>query len=333
MLAMAMSGPGGPEVLRPLRLPRPEPSQPRQVLVRLAAAGVNPADLWFRAHGPYVGDGRGCILGHEGAGVVEAVGAAVTRVKPGDPVCFCHGGIGADPGTYAEQVLVPEELLVPVPPGVDLLQAAALPLVFITLWESLHERARLAPGEQVLIHAGAGGTGHIGVQVARRLGGRVAATVSTQEKAALVSGLGAERPILYKDEDFVAAAREWTGGRGLDVALDNVGAEVLQRTFKAMAVYGRVVTLMGTPGDTEAEDAYNGNLTIANVMMLTPMWRRMESRLAAQADMLRTGIAWLAEGSLRVHLDRVIPLEQAAEAHRRLQGGGTQGKIVLRIGG
>ncbi len=329
--AVVMERPGGPEVLVLRDQLLPWPAGDHDVLVRLVAAGVNPADTFFRALGPYLGDGRNCVLGHDGAGIVEQTGAAVTRVRPGDGVCFCYGGIGAAPGTYARHAVVPEGVLVAKPDNVDFVHAAALPLAFITAWESLAERARVAAGEQVLIHAGAGGTGHIAVQVARLLGGRVAATVSTRAKVDFVSRLGVERPVLYRDEDFVAAAREWTGGRGLDVALDNVGGEVMRRTFAAMAIYGRVVTLMGTPADTEGEDAYNSNLTICNVMMLTPQWRGLEQRALEQAGMVRRGMAWLAEGRLEVHVQDTFALAQAGAAHARLEAGGMSGKLVLTV--
>ncbi len=329
--AVRMTGPGGPGVLKPGRVALPWPAGPRDVLVRLKAAGVNPADVYFRAFGPYVGDGRNVILGHDGAGIVEEIGAEVSGVRVGDAVCFCHGGIGGAPGTYSEYAVVPEPLLVAKPENVDFREAAALPLVFITIHESLSERARVADGDRVLIHAGAGGTGHIGVQVARLLGGRVAATVSTRAKAEFVSGLGVERPILYRDEDFVEACREWTGGRGLDVALDNVGEDVFRRTLKAMSTYGRVVTLIGTPGDTKEEDAYNGNLSLYNVMMLTPMWRGLSARMSEQAAMVRQGMSWLAQGRIRIHVDRTFPLERAAEAHAHIEAGGATGKIVLTI--
>ncbi len=330
--AIVMKRPGGPEVLAAATVTLTWPGRDDHVLVRLKAAGLNPADTFFRALGPYQGDGTDCVLGHDGAGVVEAVGPAVTRFAPGDAVCFCNGGLGGTPGTYAEHAVVPESLLVAKPEEVDFVHAAALPLVFITLWDSLHERAGVRAGERVLIHAGAGGTGHIGVQVARQLGARVAATVSTAAKAGFVRGLGAERPILYRDEDFAEAALAWTEGEGLDVALDNVGEDAMRRTFGAMSLYGRVVTLMGTPGDTESLDAYNANLSILNVMMLTPMWRGMEARMREQAEMVRIGMRWLVEGKLNVQVQQTFPLAEAAAAHATLEAGGTTGKLVLTIG-
>lgn len=331
MRAVVAKALGEPEVLELSELPMPVLHGPKNVLVRLKAASINPADAYFRRHGPYLQSKSPLILGHDGAGVVETVGPQVSRFGPGDAVCFCNGGIGGDPGTYAEFAVVPESQLVRKPAEVSFAQAAALPLVSITIWESLYDRARVRRGERVLIHAGAGGTGHIGIQLARLAGARVSTTVSSNAKAALASELGAELTIRYREQDFVALTRKWTRGRGLDVALDNVGAEAMQRTYSAMSPYGRIVTLMGTPGDTEAGTAYNGNLTIHNVMMLTPMWLGLRPRLRRQADRIGKAMALLAEGRLRVVVDRIFPLAEAAAAHRHVESGKALGKVVLEI--
>jgi NADPH2:quinone reductase len=331
MKAAVVSTPGGPEALEIKHVDLPWPASNSHVLVRLKAASLNPADSYFRAFGPYVEDGRPCILGHDGAGVVEEIGSGVSRVQPGQRVCFCNGGIGGDFGTYAEFAVVPESQLALVPDAVDDATAAGLPLTFITGWESLYDRAQLKAGEFALIHAGAGGTGHIAVQLAALRGARVAATVSTDAKADFVSELGTERPILYRDEDFVAASLEWSDDQGLDVALDNIGPEGLQKTFGAMAAYGRVVTLMGTPGDDDEETAYVKNLTIHNVMMLTPMILKLQARLDEQARIVANGLRLLAEGKLRVTIDQVFPFSEISAAHARLDAGGTTGKIVINI--
>jgi NADPH2:quinone reductase len=204
--------------------------------------------------------------------------------------------------------------------------------VTITAWEALYERAALVQGEYVLIHAGAGGTGHVAVQFAALKGAHIAATVSSEAKAEFVRGLGVDRPILYRQEDFVDATLAWTSGRGLAIALDNIGAETLQRTFRAMAPYGRIVTLMGTPGDDAEGSAYNKNLTLHNLMMLTPMWLGLKDRLRRQAEIVEEAMAFLAAGELTLHIDSTFPLAEAHAAHRRLESGGMIGKIVLRIG-
>jgi NADPH:quinone reductase len=329
MQAIVATGRGGSEVLEPQEVPLAWPAGEGDVLVRLRAAAINPADVFFRQLGGYVERPGPFILGHDGAGTVEAVGREVANVTPGDRVCFCYGGIGATYGTYAEYAIVPADVLAVIPTEVDFATAAALPLVFITLAESLYDRADVQSGEFTLIHAGAGGTGHIGVQLARLRGARVATTVSSARKAALAEDLGAELTIPYRDRDFVAAAMDWTRAQGVDVALDNVSPDIMRETFRAMAPYGRVVTLTGMPGDTDESDAYNSNLTIHNVMMLAPMWRGLPDRLRAQARHVRRGLALLAEGKLRVVVDRNYPLREAAAAHDYLVAGHAIGKVVL----
>jgi NADPH2:quinone reductase len=331
MKAIVATAKGGSNVLQQQDVDLRWPAGRTDVLVRLKAAALNPADIFFRQLGGYVASGGPFILGHDGAGIVEAVGAAVDSVRPGDRVCFCHGGIGDSPGTYAQFAVVPADLLALIPKEIEFTQAAALPLVFITVTEALYDRADVKADEYVLIHAGAGGTGHIGVQLAKLRGARVATTVGSDAKAELVKGLGADLAILHRTQDFVEAAKEWTGGRGLDVAFDNVGADIMLRTFKVMAPYGRVITLMGTPGDTAETDAYNGNLTIHNVMMLTPMWLKLESRLRLQAGHVRQGLSLVAAGKLQVVVDRVFALSEAAAAHDYLESGKAIGKVVLSI--
>jgi len=301
------------------------------VLVRIEAAALNPADAYFRAFGPYVENDGPCILGHDAFGVVEEIGNGVTRVEPGQRVCFCNGGIGDTNGTYAEFAVIPESQLAPVPDVVDAVSAAALPLVFITAWESLYERAQIAGADFALIHAAAGGTGHVAVQLAALRGARVAATVSTEDKAELVTKLGAEHPILYNDEDFASASSEWSGGRGIDVALDNIGAEGFRRTIPAMAAYGRLVTLMGMPGDDENETAYINNLTIHNVMMLTPMLLNMQARLDHQAKIVAEGLQLLEQGELQLVIDSRFSLDDISSAHEHLDAGKARGKIVIDI--
>ena len=305
------------------------PRGPGDVLVTLNAAGVNPADVFFRQLGGYLASDQPFVLGHDGMGVVAAVGAGVTGFRAGDRVCFCNGGIGGTMGTYAEAAVVPAAQLALVPPEVDDLTAAALPLVAITAWESLYDRAALQPGEFVLIHGGAGGTGHMAVQLAALRGARVASTVSSAQKARLVERLGAEVTFNYRQTDFVTEALGWSGG--LQVAFDNAGAETLQRTCRAMAPYGRLVTLMGLPGDDADLTAYNLNLTLHAVMMLTPMWKGLTDRLAAQAAILRHALALVAAGSLTVHHAETFALSDVARAQAYLESGQAVGKVTLQV--
>ena len=333
MKAIVLTEPGAPQVLQAKQVDIPWPASDTDVLVRLSAAALNPADAYFRSFGPYVEQDGPCILGHDGAGIVEQVGSDVSRVQPGQRVCFCNGGIGAQPGSYAEFAVVPETQLALVPDAVDDASAAALPLVFITAWESIYERAQVGRGETVLVHAGAGGTGHIAVQLAAVLGARVATTVSSEAKIELVTKLGAERAIAYRSEDFTEVAREWSDGRGVDVALDNLGAEVFRKTIGAMAPYGRLVTLMGMPGDDDNETAYVQNLTVHNVMMLTPMLLGLQARLDHQATLVARGLQMLARGELQVVIDSRYAIDDIVAAHVRLDNGSSTGKIVIDIAG
>ena len=329
--AAVLKGFGAPDVFAMGEIELPWPGRADDVLLRMEAAGVNPADTFFRGLGTYLGEGPGTVLGHDGAGVVEAVGNNVLSVKVGDRVCFCNGGIGGDQGTYSRHAVVPEWLLAKIPDAVDFVTAASLPLVFITAWESLVERAQLQAGETVLVHGGAGGSGHVALQIASGLGARVATTVSSNAKAELATSLGAQLVINYRKEDFVAAVRRWTEDKGVNVAFDNAGTEVFQKTLTAMAPYGRVVTLMGTPGDLEDETAYNNNLSIHNVMMLTPMWFGLEAERRRQGEIVRQAMDWLAEGRIRPEVTATYPLEGVSAAHTHLEKGGMTGKIVLTM--
>ncbi|QGX97481.1 alcohol dehydrogenase [Roseovarius faecimaris] len=326
--AAVVTGLGGPEVLHFRDIDLQWPAGPQDVLVELRAAALNPADTFFRQLGGYLETGP-FVLGHDGMGIVKAVGDSVTNLTPGDRVCFCNGGIGGTPGTYAEAAIVPAWQLAKVPDGVDDLTAAALPLVAITGWEALYDRAHLDAGEHVLIHAGAGGTGHVAIQLARLRGAKVATTVSGPEKAALAQDLGADLAINYHETDLALAARDWSGG--LDVALDNVGEEAMRTTYAAMAPFGRVVTLMGVAPDDADMTAYNMNLSILNVMMLTPMWLGLTSHLRAQADIVRKALALVDEGNLRILHAQTFPLDKVADAHAFLESGQAIGKVTLEI--
>ena len=329
--AMVMRAAGGPEVLeyRPLDLAwDPERAE---VLVRLVAAGVNPADTFFRSLGPYVGPAEGCVLGHDGAGIVQAVGRGATGFVPGDRVCFCHGGVGGAAGTYALHAVVPADCLVRVPDSVALEDAAAIALVFITGWEAMVERAGLGPGDLVLIHGGAGGTGQMATQIACAVGARVATTVSSAAKTELSLAAGAERVILYREEDFVSAVMDWSGGKGARAVLDNIGGDGFLNSLRVLQPYGHIVTLMGTPGDLPDGTAYNGNVTIHNVMMLTPMWKGLRTHLIRQAAILKKAMGWLAEGKVFVRIQDQFPLAEAADAQRLLERAGGSGKIILTM--
>ena len=329
MKAVIATALGGPEVLHHQDVELQWPRGDHDVLVELHFASINPADIFFRQLGGYLSGDHPFILGHDGMGIVKATGSAVTSVKVGDRVCFCNGGIGGDFGTYAEAAIVPEWQLAKVPAEVDDLTAASMPLVSITCWESLYDRAQLKAGEFVLIHGGAGGTGHVAVQLAALRGARVATTVSSTAKADIASGLGAEHIINYRETDFVQSALSWSNG--INVAFDNAGADTMQKTYLAMAPYGRIVTLMGLPGDDADLTAYNMNLSLMSVMMLTPMWKGLRTRLEEQTAILRQALGLIAFGKLTIRQAATFKLEEAAKAHAFLESGNAIGKVTLKI--
>ena len=329
MKAVLMTAIGGPEVLQLRDIPTPELTRSSDLLVRLKAAGVNPVDTKLRSRGSYFPDRLPTLLGCDGAGIVEQVGSQVSRFKPGDAVWFCNGGIGGHPGNYAEYALVDEQFAALKPARLDFAEAAAAPLVLITAWESLFERATLSTGQRVLIHAGAGGVGHVAVQLAANSGAHVATTVSGDEKAALVSRLGAEQTILYREADFVTETIEWSYGRGADLVFDTLGGATLQRSFAATRPYGELVTLLPPPADIDWGEARLRNLRISLELMLTPMIMGLEEAHARQTRILEQCAKLIDENRLTVVLSHRLPLAEAARAHQLLAVGDATGKIVL----
>lgn len=332
MKVIEMRETGGPAVLQLAERLRPELGGPNDILVRLEAAGVNPIDTKIRQRGPLIPNGLPAVLGCDGAGVVEAVGAEVTRFKPGDEVWYCHGGLGGPVGNYAEYMVLDHRYAQSKPRGIDFIQAAAAPLVLITAWEALHDRAQLSPGQTVLIHAGAGGVGHVAIQLARAAGARVCTTVSGPEKADFAHALGAEYCINHREEDLVESVMDWTEGRGVDVALDTVGPEVFRRTIPAMAHYGDLVTILDPGPDLDLKEARNRNLRISLELMLTPMLFDLPRARAHQGEILRRSAKMIDRGDLEIHVSRNFPLAQAREAHKLIEEGHVTGKLALTLG-
>lgn len=331
MRAVVMTDVGGPEVLKPMEIERPDLSRDDEVLVRLHAAGVNPIDTKLRSRGTYYPQQMPALLGCDGAGTIEAVGAAVSRFRPGDEVYYCYGGIGGAGGSYAEYALLPEGVVAHKSSAVDFATAAATPLVLITAWESLHDRAHIEEGQRVLIHAGAGGVGHVAIQLARLAGCRVITTVGSAAKADFVRQLGADEVILYHERDFVEEALAWSGGEGVDTVFDTVGGATFEQSFAATRPYGRVVSLLQPAADCDWTVARLRNLTTSLELMLSPMYFGWESRLKHHCTILEQGSRLFDSGRLKIHLAATLPLEEAAEAHRMIEKGGMQGKIALRI--
>ncbi len=331
MKAMVMTSVGGPEMLQWRDVPVPDIQHPHELRVRLKAAGANPVDTKLRKRGTYYPDRLPTILGCDGAGVVDAVGAHVTRFKVGDAVYFCNGGIGGAPGNYAQYCVLDEHYVARKPASLDFIHAAAVPLVLLTAWEALHERAQVRADDEVLIHAGAGGVGHIAVQLARIAGARVCTTVGSQAKAEWVRTLGAERVILYRQQDFVAEVAAWSRGGGANVVFDTVGGTTFVRSFAAARVYGDVVTLLQPDSSVDWKVARDKNLRVSFELMLTPMFMELHAARLRQTRILEQGAALFDSGQLRVLVSEVLPLQEAARAHQLIERGGMQGKIVLSV--
>jgi putative PIG3 family NAD(P)H quinone oxidoreductase len=325
MRAVAIERPGGPEVLRPVRLPVPEPG-PGEVLVAVAAAGVNRPDLLQRQGHYPPPPGASPLPGLEVAGHVEGVGPGVARWKPGDAVCALVAG-----GGYAERCVVPEPQCLAVPRGLSLVEAAALPEACFTVWTNVFERGRLQPGEWLLVHGGASGIGTTAIQMARALGAEVLATAGTDEKCAACERLGARAAINYRTADFRARVDELTGGRGVDVILDMVGGDYTPRNLEALAVEGRLVQiafLKGPRVELDWRTVMRKRLVLTG-STLRPRSPEEKGRIARA---LEARIWPLVEsGAIRPVVHAVFPLEEAAEAHRLLEAGAHVGKIVLQV--
>lgn len=333
MKAIFATAPGGPDVLQLRDAPVPGLPSPHHLRVRLAAAGVNPVDTKLRARPAYHPDKLPAIPGCDGAGIVEETGSAVTRFKVGDAVFFCNGGIGDEPGCYAEYTTLHEDYCAAKPANLSLEDSAALPLVLLAAWEALVERAHLQAGQTVLIHAAAGGVGHVAVQLAHHLGARIAVTVSDDRKAGLAHGLGAEKIINYREQDFVQEVLQWTEGLGADVVFDTVGGETFLRSLNAVRIAGRLATLLSTPlslADTQL--ARLRNLSLCYDLMLTPQVLKLHDERIRQRRILERGARLVEAGQLGVLVTHRLPLESAAEAHRMIEAGGMTGKIVLTMG-
>lgn len=336
MKAILATAAGGTEVLQLRDIPKPELPSPHHLRVALAAAGVNPLDAKLRAKPSFYPDKLPAILGCDGAGIVEETGSAVTRFKSGDAVYFCNGGLGGnlggEPGCYAEYTTLHEDYCTTKPANLSLHDSAALPLVLLTAWESLVERANLQTGQTILIHGAAGGVGHVALQLAQHLGARIAVTVADDKQAGLAHGLGAEKIIRYNEQDFVAETLVWTGGAGADVVFDTVGNETFLRSLNAVRIGGRLVSILATPlAAADVQLARMRNLSLCFDLMLTPQLLKLHDERVRQRRILEQCTALIEAGKLGVLVSHKLPPEQAAEAHRMIEAGGMIGKIVLSI--
>lgn len=323
MLAVEISTPGGPEVLTPVDRPRPAPGR-GEVLIAVAAAGVNRPDIMQRQGKYPPPPGASDLPGLEVAGTVAACGADVDRWRVGDAVCALVPG-----GGYAEYCVAPAAVTLPIPSGVDAMSAAALPETYFTVWTNVFDRGRLSEGERILVHGGSSGIGTTAIQLAAAFGAHVYATAGTPDKCAACERLGAERAINYRDEDFVEVVADVTGGAGVDVVLDMVGGDYTPRNIKALAPDGRLVqiAILGGPKST-----INWIPIMQKRLLLTgsTLRPRPVGEKAAIAQALHRKV-WplLEQGRARPVIHATFPLRAAAEAHRLLEAGAHIGKIVL----
>jgi NADPH2:quinone reductase len=325
MTAIEITKPGGPEVLQPRTVPVPKPG-PGQILIRNAAAGVNRPDVAQRTGAYPPPPGHSSLPGLEIAGEVAAVGPGVSRWKAGDKVCALVNG-----GGYAEYTIAEDAIALPIPFGLDMVSAAAVPETFFTVWNNVFERGRLQAGEWFLVHGGSSGIGTTAIQLAKAFGAKVIATAGSAEKCKVCTELGADRAVNYRTEDFVAAAREATGGRGVDVTLDMVAGDYTDRNVIAAAEEGRIVQIAVLGG---AEVKLNISRLMMKRLTLTGSTLRPRTRevKASFARALEAKV-WplFASGKVKVVMDSTFPLAKAADAHRRLEAADHIGKIVLTV--
>jgi NADPH:quinone reductase len=320
MKIIQVKEPGGPEKMALMDVPKPEPG-PKQALIRVAAIGVNFIDVYFRK-GLYKAE-TPIVLGNEGAGTVEAVGPEVSEVKTGDRVAWAMHR-----GSYAEYAVVPASLLVKIPDGLDFQAGAAAMLQGMTAHYLTHSTYPLKSGEACLVHAAAGGTGSLIVQMAKMVGARVFGTVSTREKAAIARQAGADETILYTSQDFEAEVKRLTAGRGVDVVYDSVGQTTFDKSLNSLRPRGVLALFGQSSGPVPAFDPNilngKGSLFLTRPSLAHYLLTRDELLWRA-GDVL----GWIAAGKLKLRIERTYPLADAAAAHRDLEGRKTAGKLLL----
>lgn len=325
MRAIVIDGKGGPEVLKAADVPVPVPGG-GQILIRVEAAGVNRPDVAQRQGAYPPPPGHSPLPGLEVAGTVVTAGPGAKRWKVGDRVAALVNG-----GGYAPYCIAEDAVALPVPAGLSMTEAAALPETVFTVWNNVFDRGRLAPGEWFLVHGGSSGIGVTAIQLAKAFGAKVIATAGSDAKCDACRRLGADVAVNYRTEDYVKAVRAATGGRGVDVTLDMVGGDYTERNIVAAAEDGRIVqiaTLSGAEVKINIARLMLKRLTITG-STLRPRTREVKAGFAAAIE----AQIWplVAQGKLKVVLDRTFPLDQAAEAHRRMETSEHIGKIVLVV--
>jgi len=326
MTCIEISQPGGPEVLRAVQRPAPIPG-PGEVLVAVEAAGVNRPDMLQRQGRYDPPPGASDLPGLEIAGRVVAIGEGVTDWAANDAVCALIAG-----GGYAQYCVVPAPQLLPIPKGFSMVEAAAVPETFFTVWTNVFERGALQPGETLLVHGGSSGIGTTAIQLAKAFGAKVFTTAGSAEKCRACEELGADRAIDYKTEDFVAVIKQETGDRGVDVVLDMVGGDYIARDIGIMAPDGRHVSIAFLQGPKVSLNMYpvmTKRLTITG----STLRARPVAEKGRIAQALREKVWPLLEaGTVKPVIHKTFPLEQASEAHALMESSAHIGKIVLTLG-
>jgi NADPH2:quinone reductase len=325
MIAIAIRAPGGPEVLVPEPHPLPQPGD-GEVLVKVAAAGVNRPDVMQRQGLYPPPKGATDIPGLEIAGEVVALGAGVRRWKVGDKVMALVVG-----GGYAEYCLAHESHCLPVPASLSMIEAAAIPETFFTVWHNTFERGGLKAGETLLVHGGSSGIGTAAIQLAREFGARVITTAGSPEKCEFCRKLGADPAINYKSEDFVAVTKAATGGHGADVILDMVGGDYIARNYEAAAVEGRVVQIAFQGSPKATVNFHRIMLKRLHHTGSTLRARSIPDKAAIARAVEEHVLPLIAAGRVKPVIDSTFPLAQAAAAHARMETSAHMGKIVLIV--
>ena len=305
---------GSAEKFEIAEMPKPVPG-PRQVLVKVRAASVNPVDFKIREHGSWAGVPMPTILGYDASGIVEEIGPQVSRFKPGDEV-FYSARIFGRQGTYAEYHVEDEDILALKPSGLSFEHAAALPLAAITAWDTVVTFFQTKLGDTVLIHAGAGGVGHFAVQLAHAAGARVIAT-GRSVNTDLIKKLGADDVIDYQKLPFEDEVLRLTQGRGADAVFDTVGGDTVSRSIKAVRPYGKLATVVSLTGEL-------GGMQAKNLTLYFGFMERTQTKI----ETLKTLVE---RGQIHPMIDSEFPLEKIADAHRKIEAGGIKGKIVIKI--
>jgi NADPH:quinone reductase len=325
MTAIELRGKGGPEVLTVAEVPTPEPS-PSQVLVRVAAAGVNRPDVLQRKGHYPAPKGHSEIPGLEIAGEIVAGGSSSGRFKPGDRVMALVNG-----GGYAAYCAPEESACLPIPERMPMIEAAGVPETFFTVWHNVFERGQLKSGEWLLVHGGSSGIGVTAIQLAKAFGAKVIATAGSDRKVEACTALGADRALNYTREDFVEVVKEMTGGRGANVILDMVGGDYVDRDIKCAAEDGRIVNIAFQKGGVVTADLQRAMLRRLTITGSTLRVRTAAVKGAIARAVEQNVLPLLADGRVKVLVDSTFPLTAAADAHRRMEEGQHIGKIILTV--